>query len=171
MDDTGVSFTSFHFARPIIRALSEIGLSSPTIVQKESIPLVLDNHDLICSSMTGSGKSAAFLLPILHRLLNYRGLPNPKALILSPTRELASQLHSVFLQISKYSYVKSILITGGKENEEIDGDIVIATPGRIIDVVMNQKLVSLDHIKFFVLDEADRLLSRGFSKEIETILS
>ncbi|KAH0790596.1 DEAD-domain-containing protein [Histomonas meleagridis] len=176
-NNDGHSFIEFKLARPIIRAINEMGYVNPTPVQLKSIKPILEGHDVCATAITGSGKSAAFLIPIIHMLIPYRGLPGPKALIMSPTRELTIQLHKVFEQISKYSRVTGALVVGGVSAEEqarrLDPipDIIFATPGRIVDQLFNDNIITANHIKYYVLDEADRLLGRGFEAELTAINS
>ena len=158
-----------------MRALDEMGYVIPTPVQSASIPAILGGSDVCSSAITGSGKSAAFLIPIIHELIASRGLPGPKAIVVSPTRELAVQLHRVAETIGANCHVTSVPVIGGLSSEEQTEkltpapDIVIGTPGRIIDVVFNSKAINFKNVRFYVLDEADRLLSQGFDKEIQTI--
>ncbi|OHT17516.1 DEAD/DEAH box helicase family protein [Tritrichomonas foetus] len=171
------SFVEFHLARPVIRAINEMGFVKPTVIQARTIKPILDGRDVCATAITGSGKSAAFLIPIIHKLMPYRGQPGPKALIMSPTRELCQQLHTVFEQLSKYARVSSALVIGGISAEEQKAaltptpDIIFATPGRFVDQLFNSCTVTADHIKYFVLDEADRLLGRGFEAELTAINS
>jgi ATP-dependent RNA helicase DDX27 len=171
------SFVELKIARPIIRAISDLGFTKPTPVQSRAIPPILTGRDVCATAITGSGKSIAFLIPIVHQLLSHRGRPGPKALIMTPTRELAQQLQSVCQSIAKYAAVSSALVIGGSSNEELAAalhptpDVVVATPGRIVDQLFNSKTITADHILFFVLDEADRLLDRGFEAELTAINS
>ena len=171
------SFIEFKLDRVINRALTEMKFHRPTEIQQQAIPAVLGGHDVCATAITGSGKSAAFLVPIVQKLIKIRNHPGPKALIMSPTRELAQQLHSVFEQISKYSLLTSALVIGGISAEEQaeklnpPPDILFATPGRIVDQLFNSKTITGDHILYYVLDEADRLLGRGFEAELTAINS
>lgn len=177
MTENIVSFIDFHLAKPINMALNELGFTTPTQIQKEAIPLILKGNDVCASAITGSGKSLAFLIPIINKLLNYRGSKGPHAFIMSPTRELAQQLHKVCLSISHKSHVSSALVIGGVSDEEQKSlldpvpDILIGTPGRFIDTLFNSKVLTLEHVKIFVLDEADRLLGKGFESQLYTIIS
>lgn len=172
---TNKSFIDFKLARPLIRAINELGYIHPTRIQSNSIPEILKGYDVTATAITGSGKSAAFLIPIIHMLIPYRGQPGPKALIMSPTRELAVQLYKVFEGLSKYSHVTGALVIGGVSAEEQKRrltptpDIIFATPGRIVDQLFNSQTISGEHIKYYVLDEADRLLGRGFEAELTAI--
>lgn len=167
-----------HLSRPILKALSEAGLVKPTQIQAQAIPALLKGRDISASATTGSGKTAAFVLPILERLL-YRDLKNAatRVLVLTPTRELALQCHEVFEKLSKYTNgIEITLITGGMsaKKQEIDlrqhPDIIVATPGRILDHLYNTKAFGLDEIEIVVIDEADRLLELGFIEQVEQIV-
>jgi ATP-dependent RNA helicase DDX27 len=146
-------------------------------VQSRAIPHILSGHDVCATAITGSGKSIAFLIPIIHQLLSHRGRPGPKALIMTPTRELAQQLNQVCQSIAKYASITSALVIGGSSNETLAAalnsipDIIVATPGRIVDQHFNSKTITAQYILFLVLDEADRLLDRGFEAEITAISS
>jgi len=171
------AFVELKLARPIIAALNEMGFVKPTQIQAMSIPPILAGRDVCATAITGSGKSAAFLIPILHRLLAHRGRPGPKALVMTPTRELAQQLSRVCSVIGSRAHISSALVIGGCSNEEQierltpPPDIVFATPGRLVDQLFNARSLSGDHIAFYVLDEADRLLGRGFEGELAAISS
>lgn len=171
------SFVEFKLARPIIKALNELGFITPTPIQARAIPQIMDGHDVCATAITGSGKSAAFLIPIIHGLIAYRGQPGPKALIMCPTRELTNQLYDTFESLTKYAHVSGAKVTGGLSAEaqaELlvpPPDVIIATPGRIIDQLFNANTITATHIKYFVLDEADRLLSRSFESQLNAINS
>ena len=171
------SFVELKLSRAVIKGLNEIGFLKPTPIQAQAIPHILKGEDVCATAITGSGKSAAFLIPIIDKLMMYRGRPGPKALIMSPTRELAQQLHAVAQQIGKYAYVSSALVIGGCSNEEQAEmlnpipDIIFATPGRIVEQLFKMKTITADHIIYYVLDEADRLLGRGFEAELTAINS
>ena len=170
-------FIDFHLARPLIRAINDLKWAKPTPIQAASIPIIMSGRDICATAITGSGKSAAFLLPIIHQLINFRQRPGPKALIMSPTRELALQLFETFKHLSSHVGVTAQTVIGGISAEEQAKklrpvpDVIIATPGRFIDSIFNSKLLKPDHIQFFVLDEADRLLGHGFEAELTKINS
>ena len=175
---TGASaFTSFSLSRPILRALTSLAFSTPTPIQVRTIPVAMEGHDVVGSAVTGSGKTAAFLLPILERLL-YRPnrIATTRVTILVPTRELAVQCHAVAVQLAKYTDITFALIVGGfslREQESLlkkRPDIVIATPGRFIDHMRNSASFAVDSIEILVLDEADRMLDDGFADELDEIL-
>ncbi|EAY22346.1 DEAD/DEAH box helicase family protein [Trichomonas vaginalis G3] len=176
-EDKIISFLDLKLAKPIIRALNENNFTNPTKVQAETIPKILSGQDICATAITGSGKSMAFLIPIVQKLLTFRGLPGPKALIMSPTRELAQQLKAVCDMLAAHCAITSTLVIGGVSDEEQRElltpapDIIIGTPGRFIDSIFNAKVLKLEHLQFFVLDEADRLLGKGFESQLNTIVS
>ncbi|KAK8887286.1 putative ATP-dependent RNA helicase ddx27 [Tritrichomonas musculus] len=172
-----VSFLDFGLDRNIIHALNEMKFNKPTLIQERTLKPILEGYDVCGSAITGSGKSAAFLIPIVQKLSKVRYDPGPKALVMSPTRELSQQLHSVFEKIAKFSHLSSALVIGGisaeeqKEKLTPPPDIIFATPGRIVDQLFNSKTIIGENIKVYVLDEADRLLSRGFEGDLTAINS
>ncbi|GAM18401.1 hypothetical protein SAMD00019534_015760 [Acytostelium subglobosum LB1] len=171
------TFDELHLSRPLQKAIADLGFSMPTPIQAKTIPLALNGKDILASATTGSGKTAAFLLPILERLL-YRDVEHRaiRVLVLLPTRELALQCQSVLGNLAKYSNITSCLVVGGLSNkvQEVElrkrPDVVIATPGRLIDHLLNAYDVGLDDLEILVLDEADRLLDMGFKDELEKIV-
>ncbi|KAJ3430058.1 atp-dependent RNA helicase rhle [Anaeramoeba flamelloides] len=175
---TKACFKDFHLSSPILKTLRDFKYEKPTEVQEKSIPLALEGRDLAISAVTGSGKTLAFLIPIFHHLqLRSRKQNSTRVLILTPTRELAKQCFDVSEKFSKYTDIDSVLIVGGKRVDvqanllENKPEIVIATPGRILDHLLNTRSFGLDKIEMLVLDEADRLLSMGFEKVINRIVS
>ncbi len=172
------TFSGFNLIEPIQRALHEIGYEVPTPIQQEAIPLVLDNHDLLGIAQTGTGKTAAFCLPILHQL-HSRQLPReprcPRALILTPTRELAIQIHQNIESYGRFLNQKYTVIFGGVgQGKQVRAlqqgtDVLVATPGRLLDLIQ-QKHLRLGKVEIFVLDEADRMLDMGFLRDIKRIL-
>lgn len=161
------------------QALNDKGYLEPTPVQQESIPVLLDGRDVLGSAQTGTGKTAAFVLPILQRLTlqkknSLRG--KPRVLIVAPTRELASQIGDSIRNYGRHLDITWTVIFGGVkqhsqvENLKIGKHIVVATPGRLLDLI-NQGLLSLEHVETFVLDEADRMLDMGFLPDIRKIIS
>lgn len=171
-------FSSFGFDERILRALNDLHIETPTPVQHESIPLLLKKKDLIGCAQTGTGKTAAYVLPLLQDLIkkNEALLPmNVQSLILAPTRELAIQIKNSIVAFAKYLDIKVIAAYGGIEVKkqalllEPGAHILVATPGRLIDLLSNNK-VSIKKASFFVLDEADRMLEQGFAKDLETIV-
>jgi len=173
-------FEDLKIIPPILKALKEEKYRTPTPIQEKAIPLVLNRKDVLGSAQTGTGKTAAFAIPILQLLSlekeqnnNFRTI---KALIVTPTRELAIQIGESFTVYGKYTNVKNTVIFGGvkqlsQTNTLRNGvDVLIATPGRLLDLI-NQKFIKLTDIKYFVLDEADRMLDMGFIHDIRKIIT
>ena len=173
-----MSFKDLQLNKPLLRAIAESGYDNPTLVQEKTIPLVLDKKDVITSAQTGTGKTAAFALPILQLLFDYQDAPKKgkkiKALVVSPTRELAIQIEANFKAYSKYTNLRSAVIYGGTSIEPQKDilnkgvDILIATPGRLLDL-HKQDLVNLDYVQILVLDEADLMLDLGFIDDVKKI--
>ena len=167
-------FADFDLSSDIQEALAGIGYTSPTPIQARTIPLLLSGHDVIGCAQTGTGKTAAFALPVLERIPG--GGDHPQALIITPTRELAEQIYRNILDYSRFKPTRSVVIYGGvpsrgQESQLKKGcDIVIATPGRLLDL-LNQRAVRLYDVKFLILDEADRMLDMGFIPDIENIMT
>lgn len=177
----GITFSELNLIKPLLKACSEMGYSHATPVQKLAIPPVLNGRDVLASAVTGSGKTAAFLLPILQQYftLSLSGkldLNTTRALIILPTRELAMQCYEVFQQLNKYTRLGCSLVIGSssmeKQKVELSRNplIIIATPGRIIDHLQNSKNFDLDDVDMLVLDEADKLLDLGFMYELKEII-
>ncbi|KAJ9652606.1 nucleolar DEAD-box protein required for synthesis of 60S ribosomal subunit [Neophaeococcomyces mojaviensis] len=171
------SFQQFSLSRPLLRALASLSFTTPTPIQARTIPIALQGLDVVGSAQTGSGKTAAFLLPILERLLyRPRKIPTTRVTILMPTRELAVQCHSVAVALAKHTDITFALVVGGfslREQEVIlkkRPDVVIATPGRFIDHMRNSASFTVENIEIMVLDEADRMLEQGFTDELDEIL-
>ena len=172
-----MEFQSLQIIDPILRALEKKGYVEPTPIQAKTIPLLLDNKDVIGIAQTGTGKTAAFVVPILQKLHEKTSrATTPKALILAPTRELAVQISESFKAYGTFLRLKQSTVYGGvglfPQIRELERgvDILIATPGRLLDL-MNQGKVDLNKVEFFVLDEADRMLDMGFSRDINKIAS
>ena len=177
-----MSFSSLRLSQPILRALEREGYTTPTPIQAQAIPLVMSGRDVLGCAQTGTGKTAAFALPIIERLMaaprdkSHRGAHKARALILSPTRELAEQIAQSFGTYGRDSGLAHTVIFGGvsqmhQERALARGvDIIVATPGRLIDL-MEQRIVDLSQIEVFVLDEADRMLDMGFIQPIRRIAS
>lgn len=174
-----MSFNEFGVIAELLKAVSEKGYTSPTPIQKLTIPLILEGSDLLAGSQTGTGKTAGFTLPLLQNLMKTkkeRARSTVNALILVPTRELAVQVDESVKAYSKYLPLKSLAIFGGVsisvqiKKLKAGVDIVIATPGRLLDLV-NQKALDLRYVEMLVLDEADRMLDMGFLPDIRRILS
>ncbi len=156
------------------KSLGLMKFTEPTEIQEKAIPVVLTGKDVIIRSKTGSGKTAAYLLPVLNSIEKLKGR-NVKAIIILPTRELALQTYKVATRLGKISGIKSTTVYGGasisRQVEELPGsDIVVGTPGRILDLY-NQKYLKLDHVKYLILDEADLMLDMGFIDDIKKIIS
>jgi ATP-dependent RNA helicase RhlE len=175
-----MSFENINLIKPIQKALSEEGYTTPTLIQEQSIPIILDRKDLLGCAQTGTGKTAAFAVPILQILYNAKVAGNKNriihSLIVTPTRELAIQIGESFSAYGKYTDLKNVVVFGGvPQKAQTDKlragvDILIATPGRLLDL-MNQNYISLQHVKLFVLDEADRMLDMGFINDVKKIIS
>lgn len=169
-----MTFSQFDFPPSLLQGLDEIGFTSPTPIQEKTIPLLLDNHDVIGLAQTGTGKTAAFALPILARI--QPGSKHPQALIITPTRELAEQIYTAISDFSRHLPVRCVAVYGGisarpQERQIQQGvDIVVATPGRLLDHLQNSVL-RLYNLKYLVLDEADRMLDMGFIPDIEQLIT
>jgi len=173
------SFNDFGLAAPILRSLSEEQYVTPTPIQVQTIPLVLQKRDVIGIAQTGTGKTAAFALPILNHLAAFSQRAQPKhcrVLVLSPTRELSAQILDSFRTYGRHLRLSSTLAIGGVGmNPQVKAlangvDILVATPGRLLDL-MQQRALRLDNIETFVLDEADRMLDMGFIHDIRKIIA
>lgn len=172
------SFQSLSLSRPILRGLASVGFSKPTPIQAKTIPIALEGKDVVGGAVTGSGKTGAFIVPILERLL-YRPkkVATTRVVIMTPTRELAIQCHSVATKLSSHTDIKFCLAVGGlslkvQEAElRLRPDVVIATPGRFIDHMRNSASFNVDTVEILVLDEADRMLEDGFADELNEILT
>ena len=175
-----MSFENLNLIEPILKAVKNEGYTTPTPIQAEAIPLILDKNDLLGCAQTGTGKTAAFAIPIIQLLCEAKdlvpGKRQIKSLILTPTRELAMQIGESFSNYGKFTDLRYTVIFGGvNQNSQVDAlrrgvDILIATPGRLLDL-MDQKYIHLENIKFFVLDEADRMLDMGFIHDVKKILT
>ena len=177
-----MSFESLGLIQPLLKAVQETGYTAPTPIQSQAIPAVLNGGDLLAGAQTGTGKTAGFTLPLLHKLAVQIGqTPAPgkrpvRALILTPTRELAAQVEESVRVYGKYLPIKSMVIFGGVGmNPQIDAlrrgvDILVATPGRLLDH-HQQGTVDLSQVEYFVLDEADRMLDMGFIHDIRRVLA
>ncbi len=172
-------FQELNLSEPLLRALGDLGYTNPTPIQEQAIPPLLEGKDLFGCAQTGTGKTAAFALPMLQRMseAGVKGKPGqPPALVLAPTRELAQQILDSFRDYGKYLNLRSAVIYGGvsqRPQEEAlrrGVDILVATPGRLLDL-MNQGLLNLEQVRYFVLDEADRMLDMGFIHDIKKVLA
>jgi len=172
-----MSFQSLGLSEALLKAVSKKGYTTPSPIQQKAIPPVLEGKDVLASAQTGTGKTAGFTLPLLHKLSE-----NPKekyrpirALILTPTRELAAQVYANVREYSEFLNLRSAVIFGGVNQKPQVAkirqgiDILVATPGRLLDL-QNQGLLSLKRVEIFVLDEADRMLDMGFLRDIERVI-
>ncbi|MFA5651234.1 MAG: DEAD/DEAH box helicase [Proteiniphilum sp.] len=173
-----MTFKELNISEPILRALVRKKYETPTPIQEQAIPVAFAGRDLLGIAQTGTGKTAAFAIPIIQKL----DQPRPKgqkreikALVLTPTRELAIQIDDCFREYTRYTDVRNTVIFGGvNQRPQVDQlkkgvDILTATPGRLLDLIA-QNHVSLEHIQYFVLDEADRMLDMGFIHDIKRLL-
>jgi len=174
-----MQFQSLNIIEPILKALQEEGYTTPTPIQAQSIPIVLEGNDLLGCAQTGTGKTAAFAIPILQRLASnkiFNKKRKIRSLIVTPTRELAIQIDESFKAYGRHTGLTSMVIFGGvNQNPQVAKlnagiDILIATPGRLLDL-MNQGYVSLREVEIFVLDEADRMLDMGFIHDVKKLLA
>lgn len=174
-----MSFENLGLCKPLLKAIKDQGYTQPSPIQEKAIPLILQKKDVLAAAQTGTGKTAGFTLPMLELLSkNPKKLPKlqVRALILTPTRELAAQVHDNVKAYSKYMDFSSAVIFGGvginpqKAAIKKGVDILVATPGRMLDLV-NQKALDLRAVEFFVLDEADRMLDMGFVHDIKKVLA
>src|SRR5437660_345422 len=168
-------FEQLGLIAPILKALQKEGYTVPTPIQAQAIPHVLQGKDILGLAQTGTGKTAAFAIPILqalHQPVQSKGYKHTRALVITPTRELAIQITESFASYGRYTSVKHEVIFGGVSQHaqtlalRNGTDVLIATPGRLLDL-MNQGYVHLDHLEHFVLDEADRMLDMGFIHDVK----
>jgi ATP-dependent RNA helicase RhlE len=176
-----VSFNNLQLIEPVLKALSLEGYTQPTPIQEKSIPAILQQRDLLGCAQTGTGKTAAFAIPILQLMHQQQQSSaqkqrNIKALILTPTRELAIQIEESFKSYGRFLNLKPLVIFGGvPQHSQVNTlrsgvDILVATPGRLLDL-MQQRHISLSNIQYFVLDEADRMLDMGFVHDVKRIIA
>ncbi len=172
-----MKFDQLKLSAPLLKAVREAGYETPSPIQQKAIPPVLAGRDLLGCAQTGTGKTAAFALPILQRLhhIHHKKHPPIRALILTPTRELALQIQESFTQYGKHLPLRSTVIFGGVgQNPQVMAlargvDILVATPGRLLDL-MQQGHIKLSHLEIFVLDEADRMLDMGFVQDVKKVM-
>jgi ATP-dependent RNA helicase RhlE len=168
-----MAFSKFGLSQPMIEGVKAMGYTEPTPIQLRAIPLVLQGRDVIGSAQTGTGKTAAFALPILSQLGHHSS--QPRVLVLEPTRELAAQVETALRDFARFTDLRVVVVFGGvgyglqRETLRKGVDIIVATPGRLLDLV-EQGECKLDHIQFLVLDEADRMLDMGFLPDVRRIL-
>ncbi|MBI5363124.1 MAG: DEAD/DEAH box helicase, partial [Planctomycetes bacterium] len=174
-----MTFEQLNLIPALLRAVQEKGYTAPTPIQAQAIPPALDGRDVLGCAQTGTGKTAAFALPILQRLWKPEHARGPRpvlALVLAPTRELATQIDESFRAYGKHSGLKSTVIFGGVGYDKqrkalLQGvDIVVATPGRLLDL-MKERAVRFDGLRALVLDEADRMLDMGFLPDVKRVLA
>ncbi len=176
-----MSFQDLNLIEPILNALNTEGYTTPTPIQEEAIPVLLEGKDLLGCAQTGTGKTAAFAIPILQLLYNHKENYNDsgkiKALILTPTRELAIQIGESFMAYGVNTGINHLVVFGGvSQVPQVNAlrqhriDILIATPGRLLDLI-NQRHISLSNISMFVLDEADRMLDMGFINDVRKVIA
>jgi ATP-dependent RNA helicase RhlE len=175
-----LDFRDLKLVAPLLQALQQQQYTQPTPIQQKAIPAVLQQRDLLACAQTGTGKTAAFALPIIQLLYQQKqagnSIPGIKALILTPTRELAIQIEDSFKNYGAFSGLKHVAVYGGVsqfhqvKNIRLGVDILIATPGRLLDLVM-QRHIHLQQIQLFVLDEADRMLDMGFINDVRKIIA
>ena len=175
-----MTFEDLNIIEPVLKALRKEEYSTPTPVQEKAIPLILKRMDVLGSAQTGTGKTAAFAIPIIQHLYHDKtrnsGKPLTKALVITPTRELAIQIGESFSTYGRYTNIRNTVIFGGVKQgpQEVvvrkGVDVLVATPGRLLDLI-NQGIITLKHIEYFVLDEADRMLDMGFIHDIKKIIA
>jgi len=172
-----MTFESLGLSNALVKAVEKKGYTEPSPIQEKAIPLILEGKDVLASAQTGTGKTAGFTLPMLHRLVaenKWKRRPI-RALVLTPTRELAAQVYDNVREYSEYLDIKSMVIFGGvNQKPQIRAlrsgvDVLVATPGRLLDL-QSQGVLSLGKVEFLVLDEADRMLDMGFLRDIKKVL-
>jgi ATP-dependent RNA helicase RhlE len=173
------TFADLKLSEPLLRALTEEGYDTPTPIQSGAIPFLLEGRDLLGLAQTGTGKTAAFALPILHRLAQHR-VPHtpkgPRVLVLAPTRELAAQIDESFVTYARHMRLSHAVIFGGVgQGRQVEAmrrgvDVLVAAPGRLLDLV-GQGHIDLSNVEVLVLDEADRMLDMGFVRDIRRVVS
>ncbi len=173
-----MTFNDLNLIEPIEKAVAKSGYTTPTPIQAQSIPILLEGHDLLGCAQTGTGKTAAFSIPIIQNIAKHpaaKGRRPIKALILTPTRELAIQIGECIAAYSEFTAVRHTVIFGGVgQTPQVNAikagvDILVATPGRLLDLV-GQGFIKLSMLEYFVLDEADHMLDMGFIHDIKRIL-
>ena len=175
-----MTFEELHLSKPVLMAVKDKEYITPTPIQTQTIPVAMNNRDVLGLAQTGTGKTAAFAIPIIEQLLDsgadmqkYRRI---QALVVTPTRELAIQIDESFKDYGKYTNLRHTVVFGGvNQNPQVKAlqrgvDILVATPGRLLDLI-GQKFISLDSVKYFVLDEADRMLDMGFIHDIKKLMT
>lgn len=168
-----IKFTDLGLEENVLKAIEKMGFETPSEIQEAAIPVLLDGYDMIGQAQTGTGKTLAFGAPILSKIEREKG--KIKAIVLTPTRELAMQVNDEINRIAKFKDIRVTPVYGGSSIENqirsirAGADIVVGTPGRVLDLI-KRKIIKLEYIEFFVLDEADEMLNMGFIEDIETII-
>ena len=171
-----VAFSGLGLSEPVLAAVDALGYTEPTPVQAHAIPYVLEGRDLLAAAQTGTGKTAAFVLPAMSRLTHVARHHGPAMLVVTPTRELAQQIADVCTTVEAHTHHRSVTIVGGvgyepqKQALRRGCDILVATPGRLVDLI-EQGEAHLDEVEVLVLDEADRMLDMGFLPQMRKIVS
>lgn len=174
MQTTQNTFEQFKLNRQLLNAIEEAGYTEPTPIQEQAIPIALAGQDVLGIAQTGTGKTAAYTLPLLMRIKYAQG-QHPRALIMAPTRELAMQISEAITQLSKYTDIRTVVLYGGvgpkTQIEELRKgvDIIVATPGRFMDLYFQEEIV-VKHLNVMVLDEADKMMDMGFMPQIRKLL-
>ncbi|PSL32421.1 DEAD/DEAH box helicase [Dyadobacter jiangsuensis] len=174
MQTTQNSFEQFKLNRQLLNAIEEAGYTEPTPIQEQAIPVALAGQDILGIAQTGTGKTAAYTLPLLMRIKYAQG-QHPRALILAPTRELAMQISEAITQLGKYTDIRTVVLYGGVgPKTQIEAlrkgvDIIVATPGRFMDLYFQEEIV-VKHLNVMVLDEADKMMDMGFMPQIRKLL-
>lgn len=169
-----MSFDNLGLSPRLLEAVAAMGYTSPTPIQRDAIPMVLEGRDVVGCAQTGTGKTAAFVLPLMQRLESKPG--GPRALVVTPTRELAQQIEEVAMQVSKYTKHRVAVVYGGVGYEpqtkalKRGVDLLVATPGRLLDL-MERRIANLSNVEILVLDEADRMLDMGFWPQVRKIIA
>lgn len=174
-----MTFHQFNFNQTLLDGLDSMGFNTPTPIQQQAIPAILNNQDLIACAQTGTGKTAAYLLPVMNNMVN-DGLGKLSTLIIAPTRELAQQIDQQVEGLAYFTGISSAAVYGGGDGQIFSqqqkamregADIVIATPGRLLAMLTSSGSVNMNHIKHLILDEADRMLDMGFYDDIVRIIN
>jgi ATP-dependent RNA helicase RhlE len=174
MQTTQNKFEQFKLNRQLLNAIEEAGYTEPTPIQEQAIPLALSGQDILGIAQTGTGKTAAYTLPLLMRIKFAQG-EHPRALIMAPTRELAMQISEAIMQLGKYTDIRTVVLYGGVgpktqiENLRKGVDIIVATPGRFMDLYFQEEVI-VKHLNVMVLDEADKMMDMGFMPQIRKLL-
>ncbi|MDO8847229.1 MAG: DEAD/DEAH box helicase [Coriobacteriia bacterium] len=169
-----MSFDNLGLSPRLLEAVTAMGYTSPTPIQRDAIPMVLEGRDVVGCAQTGTGKTAAFVLPLLQRLESKPG--GPRALVVTPTRELAQQIEEVAIQVTKFTKHRVAVVYGGVGYEpqtkalKRGVDLLVATPGRLLDL-MERRIANLSNVEILVLDEADRMLDMGFWPQVRKIIA